>query len=80
MQLLVARPAGAERELLDAVAAESRMRVAVDEARDRAQPSTVHLDDISAERREVAHAPDRVDHLARAEDKSILEDFDVAER
>ena len=36
VQLLVARTARAQRELLDAVAAERRMRVAVDEPRDRA--------------------------------------------
>ena len=39
VQLLVARAAGAKRELLDAVAAERRMRVAVDEAGDRAEPT-----------------------------------------
>jgi hypothetical protein len=42
VQLLVARAAARERELLDAVAAEGRVRVAVDEAgiAQRPRPST----------------------------------------
>ena len=51
VQLLVARAARAQRELVDAVAAERRVRVAVDEARDRAAPASVELDDVAVERR-----------------------------
>ena len=80
MQLLVARAAGAQRELLDAVAAERRVRVAVDEPRDRAQPAPVDLDDVAVERRQVAHAPHRLDRVAGAEDVRVLEHLDVAER
>ena len=80
MQLLVARAAGAERELVHAVAAERGMRVAVDEARDRAQPAAVELDDVAVERRQVAHPPDGLDRVAVAEDERVLEHLDVAER
>ena len=80
MQLLVARAAGAEGELLDAVAAESRVRVAVDEARDRAEAAPIDLDDVAVERRQVAHAADGGDRVVLAEDERVLEDVDLAER
>ena len=51
VQLLVARAAGAQRELADAVTAERRMRVAVDEPGHRAQPGAVELLDVAVERR-----------------------------
>src|SRR5207253_2743184 len=41
VQLLVRRAAGAQRELLHAIAGEARVRVAVDEPRDRAQSTAV---------------------------------------
>jgi hypothetical protein len=50
VQLLVARPDRPERELVDAVAAERRVRVAVDEPRERAQPAAVEVDDVPVER------------------------------
>ena len=56
------------------------MRVAVDEARDRAEAAAVDLDDVAVERRQVAHAPDRLDRLAAAEDVRVLEHVDLAER
>ena len=80
MQLLVARPAGAERELVRAVAAERGMRVAVDKARDRAQPAAVELREVTVERRQVAHPPDGLDRLAVAQDEGVLEHLDFAER
>ena len=80
VQLLVARAAGAERELVHAVAAERGVRVAVDEARDRAQAAAVELDDVAVERRQVAHPPDRLDRVAGAEDERVLEHLDLAER
>ena len=80
MKLLVARPAGAERELVRAVAAERGMRVAVDKARDRAQPAAVELRDVTVERRHVAHPPDGLDRVAGAENERVLEHLDLAER
>ena len=65
VQLLVARAGGAKRELLDPVAAQRRMRVTVDEARDRAEAATVELLDVAVERRQVAHPPDRLDRGRR---------------
>jgi len=80
VQLFVAGAAGAERELVDAVAAEGRVRVAVDEARDRAEPAAVHLDDLARDGGEVAHAPHRLDRLAAAEHVRVLDQLDLAER
>ena len=79
VQLLVARAAGAQRELADAVAAERRMRVAVDEPRHGAEPGAVELLDLAVERREVAHPPDRLDRLAVAEDVRVLDHVDRAQ-
>ena len=79
MQLLVARATRTERELVDAVAAESRVRMAVDETGDRAPPAAVELDDIALEPREVAHPPHRFDRVAGAEHVRVLEDLDRAE-
>ena len=80
VQLLVARARGAERELVDTVAAERRVRVAVDEAGNRAQAATVQLTDVAVERRQVAHAADGLDRVARAEDVRVLDQLDLAER
>jgi hypothetical protein len=80
VQLLVARAARSERELLDAVAPEGGMRVAVDEARDRAEPAAVDLDDIPVEGPQIAHPPHRVDRVAREEDERVLEDVDLGKR
>ena len=49
VQLLVARAARAQGELLDAVAAERGMRVAVDEPRQRAETAAVELLDVAVE-------------------------------
>ena len=80
VQLLVARPAGTERELVDAVAAERRVRVAVDEPRHGAEATALHLHDLAVECWEVAHPPHGLDRLAGAEDEGVLDHLDSAER
>ena len=80
VELLVAGARGAERELLDAVAAEGRVRVTVDEAGDRAAAGPVELDDLAVERGQVAHPPDGLDRVAAAEDVRVLEHVNRAER
>jgi phage repressor protein C with HTH and peptisase S24 domain len=80
VQLLVRRAGGTQRELLDAVAAEARMRVAVDEARQRAEPAAVELLEVAVGRREVAHAADRGDATVLAENVRVLEHRELAER
>ena len=79
VQLLVRRAGGTERELLDPVAGKARVRVAVDEARDRAAPPPVDLLHVAVDRLEVAHAPDRHDLRPLAEDERVLDDRDLAE-
>ena len=56
------------------------MRVAVDEAGDRAQAATVELPHVAVERRQVAHAADGLDRVAGAEDVRVLDQLDLAER
>ena len=80
VQLFVARAARAKRELLDAVAAERDVRVAVDEPRNRAERAAVELLDVAVERREVGHAPYGGDRRALAEDVRVLDQLDLAER
>ncbi len=80
VQLLVARPAGTERELVDAVAAERRVRVAVDEPRHGAQATALHLHDLAAECGKVAHPPHGLDRVAGAEDEGLLDHLGIAER
>ena len=79
VQLFVRRPRCTARELVDAVAAPPRMRVAVDEARDRAQAAAVELVDVARERPEVAHATKGLDLAAAAEDVRVLVHEYVAE-
>jgi hypothetical protein len=79
VELLVGRACSPERELLDPVAAERGMRVAVDESRNRAEPATVDLEDVAVHRLEVSHAPDGGDRLALAQDVRVLDDVDRAE-
>ena len=80
VQLLVARAGRAERELLDAVAPEARVRVAVDEPGDRAEAAPVELDDVAVERGRSRHPADGDDRVAVAEDVRVVEPLDVAER
>ena len=70
-QLLVRRPRRTERELVRTVAHERRMRVAVDETGDGAEPASVDLLDVAGERREVAHGPHRLDRAVADEDKRV---------
>ena len=80
VQLLVRRPGGAQRELLDAVAGEARVRVAVDEARDRREPATVDLLDVVIEARQVAHRSRRRDATVLAQHVRVSDDVDLAQR
>src|SRR5690349_2663297 len=84
VQLLVARSAGAQVELGYAIAAEARVCVAVHEPRDRTEAATVELLDsgcVAAEPRvEAAHRPGRDDPSVLAQDISIVDDLQVAER
>jgi hypothetical protein len=73
MKLLVARAACAQRKLLHAVAREARMRVAVDEARDRAATPAVELLDVTVQARELAHAADCRDPTVFAQHERVLD-------
>ena len=81
-ELLVGRADGAESELLDAVARERRMRVAVDEAGNRRQARAVELLDVGAVHgREVAHRTHCSDRAVRVDEHvATLDDLDLAER
>ena len=79
VELLVRRTGRTERELVDAVPGEACVRMAVDEARDRAPSSPVELDDVAVERAELTHRADADDLLALAEDERVLEHVDPAE-
>ena len=79
VELLVAGTCGAQRKLRDAIAREARVRVAVDEPRNRTQPATVDLLDFPAQRREVAHCPNGGDTALLAEDVRALDDVDGTE-
>jgi hypothetical protein len=78
VELLVARACGAQRELLDAVAGERGMRVAVDEARNGTQTAPVELLDLAVER-ELAHQPDGRDPALVTEHVRVLEHVQLAE-
>ena len=82
VQLLVARAAGSQRELLDAVAEKARVRVAVDEPGDRAQSAAVELLDVAVEGepRELVHRSGHGDPPPLAEDECLFDDLDFAER
>ncbi len=79
MQLFVAGAAGTERELLDPVTAERRMRVAVDEPRQRAEAAPVELVRLAVEARQVAHPPDGADAVAVAEHVRVVDHLHCAE-
>src|SRR5439155_134330 len=72
VELLVPGAAGAERELLDAVASERGVRVTVDEPGDGAEAPTVELLDLAVESRKVAHAPHGLDQAVDAEHECVL--------
>ncbi len=76
VELLVARTRCPQRELLDAVAREARVGMAVDEARDRAEPAAVELLDLVVEWGEVAHPADGLDPSVRAQHVGGLDHID----
>src|SRR5439155_677264 len=80
VQLLVGRACRAQSELVDAVAGEAGVRVAVDEAGKGAKPTAVELFDVAVEGREVAHAADSGDPAVLTENVRLLEDIHLAER
>ncbi len=85
VQLLVSRTRGTERELLDAVAPECRVGVAVDEPGDRAEPGAVELLELAllgpaVERPQVAHRADRLDRRTVADHVGVLDHVDPTER
>ncbi len=80
MQLLVRRSARAQRELLDAIAREARVRVAVDEARDRRATAAVDLHHVAVDRPEVAHASRRRDAPGVAEHVAVARHVDRTQR
>ena len=61
------------------VAREARMRVAVDEARERAEPAPVELLDVAVQGAELAHPPHLGDAAVLAQDVAALDDVDAAE-
>ena len=80
MQLLVARASGAESELLDPVAAEAGVGVAVDQPGQRAAAPSVDLDEVALEWLQVAHAADGRDRVAVDEHVRLLQQLDLSER
>jgi hypothetical protein len=80
VQLLVVGTAGTERELVDAIAAEGGMRVAVDKPGNGAQPASVDLDDVTLDPGEPAHRPDRLDRVAVAQDVRVVDPVQVRQR
>ena len=79
MQLLVARSRSPQRELLDAVAREACVRVAVDETGDGAQATAVELHDVSGKGLQILHPADRRDLPALAEHEGVFEHVHLAE-
>jgi hypothetical protein len=79
MEFPVARARRPQGELVDAVAREGRVCVAVDEARHRGEPARVELLDVSVEASERAHLPPRLDHPVAAEDVRVGERVERAE-
>jgi hypothetical protein len=79
VQLLVARAGGAQGELVDAVAEKGRVRVAVDEARDRAETGAVDLLDFTVELvcRELSHRSRGGHGAALAEHEGVLDELKV---
>src|SRR5207248_655904 len=80
VELLVRRPRRAQRELLHAVTGEARMRVTVDEPRDRTATAAVDLLDLSVEPWQITHTADGLDRRAHAEDVRVLDHVHLAER
>ena len=64
---------------MSAIAGEARVRVAVDEARERAEPAPVELLDVSAQGAELAHPPHLGDVAVFAQHVAALDDVDTPE-
>jgi hypothetical protein len=77
VQLLVGRTRGSKRKLLDAVAREARVRVAIDETGNRAATASVDHVDLRVRDLELAHAADGLDPSLRAEHVRVLDHLDV---
>ena len=80
VQLLIARSGCAQGELAGPIACKTRVRVAVDEAGNRAEATPVELGDVAGERTEVAHPPGRRNHTVLAEQEGVFPHVDLAER
>ena len=80
VQLLVARTGRAQRELVDPIAREAGVRVAVDQTRDRGQAAPVELLDLAVERPQITHRTDLRDAPVLAEDVGVLDDIHRSKR
>jgi hypothetical protein len=80
VQLLVGGAARTKLELFHPRAGKDRVRVAVDQPRDGGAATPVQLIHVAVERIEVAHAPDRRDPFALAEDERVFDDVDGPHR
>src|SRR5207342_557817 len=78
VELLVARPRRAQRELLDAIPGETRVGVTVHQPRDRAQAAPVELDDVSRYGAELGHRTAGGNHAVLAEKEGALHDLDLS--
>src|SRR5262245_54936838 len=79
MQLLVARAARAQRELLDAVPQKARVRVTVCETRNRTESGSIDLLNLALDRAELGHRAARDDSAVLAQDEGLLDDLDLAQ-
>ena len=80
MQLLIARAAGAQRELVHPIPGKRGMRVAVDEPWHRAEASAVNLLDLDlGAKPKIAHTPDSLDPGSLAEHVRVLQHVKVAQ-
>src|SRR3954451_22980089 len=80
MELLVARSRGTQRELLYAVSDKARVRVAVDEPRNRAEAPSVDLGEVARRRLEVAHLAGCDDAPSLTQDEGLLDNLNVTKR
>ena len=62
------------------VAGEGRVRVAVDEPGDGAEPPTVDLVHVAVDSGRLAHGADRLDQPVAHENECVLHDLDLTER
>src|SRR5215213_6277906 len=79
MKLFVGRATRAEVELVHPVSGEARVRMAIDEPRDRAETAGVELRDVLAELRHIGHRPDLDDPPLLAENVRVSGDAHLPE-